>query len=111
MKGSGDKVLVGRLLPALQKSRRPVHMRVYAINLSHAGIQALCAAVQHCSSLTYVLLGWNPDATLEDYEDLKAAVAASPSPIKELRIVDDKKTPEIDVTMRQATLKVLWCNK
>ena len=98
--------MVTHILPAIAAARRPVKLRIYAINLSQRGFAALCKTVEACSTLTSLFFGYNPDTSLSDYEKLRSAVVASQSPIMELRIIDDKKTPTIDWTLSPAALKV-----
>ena len=102
----GDDAMVTHILPAIAAARRPVKLWIYAINLSLSGFAALCKTIETCSNLTSVFFGYNPDMSLSDYENLKSAVLASPSPLTELRIIDDKKTPKVDWRLSPAAIMV-----
>ena len=65
-----------------------------------------CEDVKRLGNLTYILFGWNPNMTVDDYHTLKAAVLASPSVITGLKILDDKKSPKIEWEFTAEELKV-----
>ena len=88
--------------PALKACTRPLHIEVWACNLSDTCAKALAAALHESRTITSFTLYYNPDISASGYSAIKAALAASPSPLtKGVRFVS---TTHSDETLTKAQL-------
>jgi len=80
-RGAGDQAVINIIAPAIKACTRLLYLRFTWCNLSDGCISALATAIRESRSLYGVALIGNPAITASGYATIKAALAASASPL------------------------------